>query len=318
MLTNRSGSLQTIASASAPHASAWPAAASRTRGGRRPCHRAEAVRAAGAGGGAAPLSAIEIEVAGRRVLAAWNSRLSRRARQLLSGERPANGGGPSSGGAASAGAACAAAALDLLAATVRAQAPEAPLSNPSSSEHTAPGVSGVSGTALGVLVPWAACPQALEPLLTHREVDATLVAVEPSYDGADAIQRRFGLLPPDGVAHDGWERFKPAGNASGGGAGSSTAGGGAGSSGAGGGGGGRVMLYRGSPYLLTPPVLSLATDVDAVWDRRARRWQAECRRVETTSCQVRVSNLPPPRWHRAFTLMPPLLFPAVLPGGAFC
>lgn len=92
-------------------------------------------------------------------------------------------------------------------------------------------------------MPWAVDPPSVSPALSHPLV-SHIIAVEPSRDGTDLLQRDFGLLSPNGIAHDGWQRYRQSPGAS-----------------------GRLLLYRGNPYCLTPPVLSLAGIVDAMWDR---------------------------------------------------
>ncbi|GBF97501.1 hypothetical protein Rsub_10424 [Raphidocelis subcapitata] len=143
----------------------------------------------------------------------------------------ARGWRAASSDAAARGGDCTAAALELLAAR-RAAADAAAAAAPAAA----------AGSPLHLLVLWAAAPEALAPALASPAV-GRLTAVEPARDAAAALAAALALPPPRGVAHDGWERRA--------------------------GRGGGAALYRGNPYALTPPVLSLAGDVDAIWDRRA-------------------------------------------------
>lgn len=186
----------------------------------------------------------------RQALTAWNSRLWRRAQQAAERE-PA------------AAAAAAAAALQLLPAARS-------------------GAANAGGGGLGVLVPWAVSECWLRPLLQHPAV-AHAVAVEPSADGAEQISAAFALAPPNGVAHDGRERYTDRAAVSTAAAvvtahptvaaaAATTA---AAAVAAAGGqqrqeqrwASKRLLLYRGNGFALTPPVLSLALDFTVVWDR---------------------------------------------------
>jgi hypothetical protein len=190
----------------------------------------------------------------RTALGAWNARLWRRLAPLADAR----------GGAATA------AALDMLLAAG---------AGPAAGGAGGAAPAGNEGGGLHLLVPWAAAPGALAPALRHPAMRA-LTAVEPSPDGAAGLGDALGLAPPDGVAHDGWQRrvaprgrlrrvaahqprqqdgvegreqereeqqprqHDPEGQPA-----------------------TECAVYRGNIFMLTPPVLSLAGDVDAVWDR---------------------------------------------------
>ena len=170
---------------------------------------------------------IKAEIMGRQALGAWNARLRRRA-LAAAAARP------------DAAERLAAETVELLAAA--------------RGEST-------GASSGGVLIMWGAGPALVRPFLEAAAAPiaaaaaaAAVVVVEPSADGAEDIAAALGLAGPQRGAHDGWERYLALPSAPSPAAAAAAA---AGPS---------AQVYRGSPFALTPPVLSLAHSFEAAVD----------------------------------------------------